>query len=434
MTFLGTLYAVIFALAKTGIMKAIVIGGGIIGLSSAYYLNQSGWEVTVIDKGDFFNNCSYGNAGYVCPSHFIPMATPGIVKQGLKWMLNSKSPFYVQPRFNRALIDWGFKFMRSATTEKVAAAAIPLKDIAVISQREYEAWTRLPDFDFSYEHKGLLEIFQTEKSAEHARHTAEKAHELGLDAVLLSYEELKKMEPHTQINAIGALFFKCDAHLYPNKLMNGLIKLLQQRGVKLLPNEEMINVEKENGAITKVITNKTVHDADVVIVATGSWSREAASLLDINLPLMPGRGYSVTLENSPYKVNYPAILVEGRVAITPMDGNKIRFGGTMEITSTHTPPRMNRVKGILDAVKRFFPEFDVPMPASDRIWYGYRPCSADGLPYIGRAKKWKNVVLATGHSMLGLSLGAGTGKLVSEIINEQPTSMDITPFSVERFG
>ncbi len=414
-------------------MKAMVIGGGIIGLSSAYYLNQSGWDVTVIDKGDFFDNCSYGNAGYVCPSHFIPMATPGIVKQGIKWMLNAKSPFYVQPRLDKALIDWGFKFMRSAKPGNVEAAARPLKDIAVISQHEYETWTRIPDFHFSYEHKGLLEIFQTEKSAEHARHTVEKAHELGLDAVLLSYEELKKLEPQTPINGIGALFFKCDAHLYPNKLMNGLIKLLQQRGVKLLPNEEMINLEKSQDAVKKVITNKASHETDAVIIATGSWSREAAALLDINLPLMPGRGYSVTLENSPFKVNHPVILVEGRVAITPMDGNKIRFGGTMEITSTRTPPRMNRVQGILDAVKRFFPEFDIPMPAADKIWYGYRPCSADGLPYIGRTKKWKNVVLATGHSMLGLSLGAGTGKLVSEIINEQSPSMDITPFAVERF-
>jgi D-amino-acid dehydrogenase len=414
-------------------MKAIVIGGGIIGLSAAYYLNQSGWDVTVLDKEDFLNNCSYGNAGYVCPSHFIPMATPGIVKQGLKWMLNSRSPFYVQPRLNGALIDWGLKFMRSATPEKVEAASVPLKDIAVLSQHEYETWAKLPGFDFSYEHKGLLEIFQTEKAAQHAHHTLEKAHELGLDSVLLSYEELTKLEPHTKINGIGALFFKCDAHLYPNKLMKGLITLLRQRGVKLLPHEEVINFEKSEAAIKKVITKKQAYEADVVIMATGSWSREVASLLDIRLPLIPGRGYSITLEDSPYKVNYPAILVEGRVAITPMDGNKIRFGGTMEITSTQAPPRMNRVQGILDAVKRFFPEFDLPMPAMDKVWYGYRPCSADGLPYIGRTKKWKNVVVATGHAMLGLSLGAGTGKLVSEIINEQPASMDISPFTVERF-
>lgn len=415
-------------------MKAVIIGGGIIGLSSAYYLNQSGWEVTVLDKEDFLNNCSYGNAGYVCPSHFIPLATPGIVKQGLKWMWNSRSPFYVQPRLNAALIDWGMKFMRSATPEKVEAAAVPLRDIAIISQHEYENWAKLQGFDFAYQHKGLLEIFQTEKAAEHAHHTEQKARELGLDATMLSFDELQQLEPQAKINGIGALFFKCDAHLYPNKLMKGLIALLQQRGVKLVPNEAVTGIEKSNGQVKSVITGKNKYAADTVVIASGSWSREVASLFNIKLPLVPGRGYSVTLEDSPYRLNYPAILVEGRVALTPMDGNKIRFGGTMEITSTNTAPRMNRVQGILDAVKRFFPDFDVPMPPAEKIWYGYRPCSADGLPYIGRSKKWKNVVVASGHAMLGLSLGAGTGKLVGEIVNEQPTSMDLSPFTVERFG
>lgn len=415
--------------------KAIVIGGGIIGLSSAWYLQQSGWEVTVLDKEDFSNNCSYGNCGYVCPSHFIPLATPGIVKQGLKWMWNSQSPFYVQPRLSRSLIDWGLKFMRSATPEKVEAAAIPLRDIALISQREYEGWTKMPGFDFSYEHKGLLEIFQTPEKAEHARHTVEQAHQLGLtDTQLLDYNALQQLEPHTKINGIGAILFNCDAHLYPNKLMQGLITLLRQNGVRLLAGEEVLRFEKQGNKINKVITAANAYDADIVVMAAGSWSREIAELMDMKLPLMPGRGYSVTLENSPYHVNYPAILVEGRAAITPMDGNKIRFGGTMEITTTHTPPRMNRVQGILNAVKRFYPEFDVSLPPPDKIWYGYRPCSADGLPFIGRTARWSNTVVATGHAMLGLSLGAGTGKLVSEIVNEQPVSMDISPFSVERFG
>ena len=415
-------------------MKAVVIGGGIIGLSSAYYLNTAGWEVTVIDRGDFLNNCSYGNAGYVCPSHFIPMATPGIVKQGLKWMFNSKSPFYVQPRLSASLIDWGLKFMRSATPEKVEAAAVPLRDIAIISQHEYEQWANIPSFNFAYQHKGLLEIFQTEKAAEHAAHTVEKGKELGLDVDLLSFDALQQLEPQAKINGIGAIFFRCDAHLYPNKLMSGLMSLLRQRGVQLVAGEEVIDFEKEQHRVKKVITQKSAYQADAVVIATGSWGRELAAKLDTRIPLVAGRGYSITLENSPYKINHPAILVEGRTAVTPMDGNKIRFGGTMEITSTRTPPRMNRVQGILDAVKRFFPEFDIAMPAAEKIWYGYRPCSADGLPYIGRVKKWDNVVVATGHAMLGLSLGAGTGKIVGEILNEQPLSMNIEPFMVERFG
>jgi len=416
--------------------NVIVIGGGIIGLGSAYYLQKAGHQVTVLDRSDFMDNCSYGNCGYVCPSHFIPLATPGIVRQGLKWMLNSQSPFYVQPRLSRSLVDWGMKFMKSATPGHVQRSAIPLKDIAVLSQYEYEnTWLPLPHFDFAYQHKGLLEIFQTPAGAEHARHTVEKGHELGLDVDLLDAVALQEKEPHTKVNGLGAIFFKCDAHLFPDKLMRGLIRILGEAGVQLIPHQEVTGFEKGNGAVKRLITATGHHyDADAIVVATGSWSREMAALLDTNLPLVPGRGYSVTLADSPYRVNYPAILVEGRAAITPMDGNKIRFGGTMEITSTNTPPRYQRVQGILNAVKRFFPEFDVPMPPKEKIWYGYRPCSADGLPYIGRIRRYNNVVVATGHSMLGLSLGAGTGRLVSELVDERPTSIDLTPFAVERFG
>jgi D-amino-acid dehydrogenase len=415
--------------------NVIVVGGGIIGLSSAYYLQQAGYSVTVLERSDFLDNCSYGNCGYVCPSHFIPLAAPGIVSQGLKWMLNAQSPFYVQPRLSRSLIDWGLKFMKSATKQHVERSAIPLRDIALLSQQEYEKnWFTTPAFDVAYEHKGLLEIFQTRAAAEHAHHTVEKANEIGLDATLLNHEELQAKEPHTRINGLGAIFFKCDAHLYPDRLMHSLIAVLRQRGVTLVPDEEVIRFETAGGAVKRVITSRHAYTASAVVLATGSWSRELAAQLDTRLPLMPGRGYSVTLEDSPYHVNYPAILVEGRAAITPMDGNKIRFGGTMEVTSTDTPPRYNRVQGILNAVRQFFPEFDVPMPPKEKIWYGYRPCSADGLPYIGRIKRYDNVVIATGHSMLGLSLGAGTGKLVSELIGEQATSIDLRPFAVERFG
>ncbi len=245
---------------------------------------------------------------------------------------------------------------------------------------------------------------------------------------------MQALEPQTRINGLGAIMFNCDAHCYPNKLMQNLITYLKRRGVKLIPNQEAIQFEKANGKINKVITSDAMYEPDEVIIATGSWGRQTAKLLAVKIPLMPGRGYSVTLEDSPYKVNYPAVLLEGRAAITPMDGNKIRFGGTMEITSHKTPPRMNRVQGILDAVKRFYPDFDVALPPVEKIWYGYRPCSADGLPYIGRVKKYNNLLVATGHSMLGLSLGAGTGMLVDELINNKKPSMDMSPFNPGKFS
>ena len=415
-------------------MKITIIGGGIIGLSSAWFLNNAGHEVTVIDKTDMQNNCSYGNAGYVCPSHFVPLATPGIVTQGLKWMWNPKSPFYVQPRLDINLIKWGWKFMQVATEQHVEKAAVPLRDIALLSQYWYEQWDQSAAFNFSYEHKGLLEIFNTPKGGDKCKALCDRAHELGfLDTTMLSKEQLQLLEPQTEINALGALFFKCDAHLYPNKLMQQLLEILVQKGVKLIKEEEVIGFEKQGKRITAVKTSHTQYPTDEVVLSSGSWSRELAAMLNMDLLLMPGRGYSITLENSPYHINHPSVLVEGRVALTPMDGNKIRFGGTMEITSTKTPPRMNRVQGIIDAVKTVYTQFDIKLPTNEKIWYGYRPCSADGLPYIGRTKQWDNLIMATGHAMVGLSLGAGTGKLVAEMVEGGALSMDISPFNPNRF-
>lgn len=415
-------------------MKVLVIGGGIMGLSSALYLRQAGWDVTVLDKGDFSDNCSYGNAGYICPSHFIPLATPGNVRKGLRWMWNSRSPFYVQPRLNTSLFRWGYRFLQSARPEKVANAAIPLRDIALLSQAEYAAWQTAPGLSFSYEHKGLLEIFQTEEGAAHAQHTLKQAEELGLEGTrLLSREELQALEPQTRIEAAGALFFACDAHCYPNRLMQQLRAYLEASGVELVPGAEVRGFDLANGRVARAYSGDRVFEADEWVLATGSWSEAIAAKLSLRIPVMPGRGYSLTLEDPAYRINYPSILVEGRVALTPMDGNKTRFGGTMEITSHRTPPRMNRVQGILDSVKRYFPDFRIPFPAADKIWNGYRPCSPDGLPYIGRVNQIRNLTIATGHAMLGLSLGAGTGKLVAEIIGGQPLSMDTTPFAPDRF-
>jgi len=413
--------------------QIIVIGGGIVGLSCAYYLRQAGNEVTALDQGDFLDNCSYGNAGYVCPSHFVPLASPGKVRQGIKWMFNAQSPFYIQPALNRDLIDWGIKFVRSSNAKHAERSAIPLRDIALLSQNEYRTWNSLPEFNFTLEQKGLLEIFRTEAAKHHAEQIVQLGQKLELDAELLEKNQLQQLESGTAIDALGAIYFKCDSHLYPNKLMQNLREVLSQQGVRLLPHQKVTQFERLQGKIHRVITEKEEFVADQVVLATGSWSKKMAALADTSIPLMPGRGYSVTVENSNFHLNHPAILMERSVALTPMEAKTMRFGGTMEVVPVGTPPRYRRVQGIVDAVNEYFPEAHLQMPATDKIWYGYRPCSADGLPYIGRTKKCSNLLIATGHSMLGLSLGAGTGKVVAELATEQTPSIDMKPFAVERF-
>lgn len=414
--------------------KVVIIGGGIIGLSSAYYLLQQGHQITIIDKTDMLDGCSYGNAGYISPSHFVPLASPGIVKQGFKWMINSKSPFYVQPRFNKNLINWGIKFIKSATKTHVESSAIPLRDITLLSQNLYEELCNVPGFDFYYAKKGMLDFFKTEENAHHGEETVEASKKLGLDARLLNKAEVEQLEPGLNMDIKGAVYFECDAHMYPNKLMQDMISFLKKNGVTIQTNEEVTSFIKEGNIIKGVATNVSEYFGDYVIVACGAWSGEIVSKLNLKLPLVGGRGYSFTYDNIPFKIKHPIILSEARVALTPMAKDKIRIGGTMEITSLNTPPKMNRVKGILESVKKYFPDVDIPFPGKDKIWFGYRPCSADGLPYIGKVNNYKNLIIATGHAMLGLSLGAGTGKLVSEVISDKKLSMDIKPFDPDRFN
>ncbi len=414
--------------------KIIVIGGGIIGLSSAYYLLQQGHQITIIDKTNMLDGCSYGNAGYVSPSHFVPLASPGIVRQGFKWMVDSKSPFYVQPRLSKSLVNWGMKFIRSATKANVDASAIPLRDINLLSRKLYEDLCDVPGFDFYYSRKGMLDFFRTDENAHHAEEMVAASKKLGLDAEVLTKQEVEQMEPGLNMDIKGAVYFECDAHMYPNKLMKDMIAFLKKNDVQFRANEEVKDFIIEGNNIKGVQTNSSEYFGEYVVLATGAWSGAVASKLNLNIPVVGGRGYSFTYENLPFKISRPIILSEGRVALTPMAENKIRFGGTMEITSLDTPPRMNRVKGILESVKKYFPDADIPFPARDKIWFGFRPCSADGLPYIGKVNNYKNLVIATGHAMLGLSLGAATGKLVSEIINEEPISMDIKAFNPGRFN
>jgi len=413
--------------------KAIIIGGGVIGLFSAYYLRKSGWDVDVLDKGDLTDNCSYGNAGYISPSHFVPLASPGMVGQGIKWMFNNKSPFYIKPSLNPELISWGLKFAKSCTQKHVDRSAGGLRDIAVLSSQLYHEFEKESGIDFCLEDKGVLVLFKTEGLAEHERHLVEKATNLGLDAQYLSAEETRALQPDIELDILGSVLYRCDSHIYPNMLMKGLIKHLEDIGVKLHRNAEVTRIHHEADKISGITASEKEYKGDAYLIAGGSWSPAIAKLAGLKIPLMPGKGYSFMVHEPVKKMTIPAILAEARVAITPMNGS-IRFGGTMEVRKINSEVSMNRVEGVVDAIPKYFPEFKLAVPDPKDVWFGFRPVSPDGLPYIGLSKKYKNLGVATGHAMIGLTLATATGKLMAEAFNGDKPSMDVGIFGVERFG
>ncbi|MDB5124987.1 MAG: dadA [Mucilaginibacter sp.] len=412
--------------------KAIIIGGGVIGLFTAYYLNKSGWEVDVLEQGDLSDNCSFGNAGMITPSHFVPLASPGMVEQGIRWMFNSKSPFYVKPSLNRELIGWGLKFVKSATKKHAERSAGGLRDISLYSKELYHAFEKDTAIDFGLADKGILLLFKTPKVEEEERHLVEKATNLGLDAQYLTAEECRKLQPNIELDILGAVHYHCDAHMYPNKLMAGLVQYLEANGVCIHRHTGVTKINHDSGKVTSVSTKDKDFTGDAFVVAGGAWSPAIARLAGLNVPLMPGKGYSFMVHNPVKKMTIPSILCEARVAVTPMNGS-IRFGGTMEVGKINNKVNMNRVKGIVESVPKYFPDFKLAVPEQKAIWFGFRPCSPDGLPYIGLSDKYKNLAIATGHAMIGLSLAPATGKLIAEAFDGEKSSVDTGLFAPGRY-
>lgn len=403
------------------------------GLSSAYYLNKAGFKVTIIDQGDLSDGCSMRNAGMLVPSHIIPLAAPGMIAKGIRWMFDSQSPFYVKPRFSGDLIRWGYQFYRHSNKEHVERSVPALKELSFFSKSLYQQLAKELPFDFGFHERGLLMLYQKAETEKEEIETAHLANQAGVEAQVLSLSDIQKLEPDVRVMARGGVYYPGDAHITPQVFVVNLMKFLRERGVIFQTGTTVEEFTIEDGLIKAISTDHGDFEADEWVVATGSWSGMVGSKLGISIPMQAGKGYSFTLDNVAKNTRIPTIFLESRVAVTPM-GTSLRFGGTMEISGVDHSINMNRVRGIVDSIPNYYPDMKVGMPKREEVWHGLRPCSPDGLPYIGRSSRMKNLVIATGHSMMGLSLGPGTGKLVSELISGDPTSISISAFAPERYN
>jgi D-amino-acid dehydrogenase len=348
-------------------------------------------------------------------------------------MFNNKSPFYIRPSLSTELLSWGMKFIKSSTQKKVKEAATALLEISLYSKELYEQLSKVAGFDFALEKNGIIMYYKTPKKEDEELHVAEKARSMGLIVEALDKTQVQKLEPEFELDILGAVHYHCDAHLYPNKLIAQLIKHLQGTGVAIHRHSPVQHIIIENGFIKKVIAGNCEYESDIIVMAAGSWLPEIAKMAHLNIPMMPGKGYSFTNDKPQKKLNVPAILCEARVAITPMNGH-MRYGGTMEIAAVNNKINLNRVEGIVESVTKYFPDIQLKRPDKKDIWYGFRPCSPDGLPYLGYTNKLKNLIVAGGHAMMGLSLGPATGKIVADLANREQPDVDIKCFQVERFS
>ena len=408
--------------------EILIVGGGVIGLSIGYSLTKRGHAVRVVEQDpELKNSCSSGNAGMIVPSHFIPLAAPGVISQGLKWMLNPKSPFFLRPRLDPALARWIWLFMRHSNQQHVTNSETLLRDLSLASRQLHVQLSE--EENFPLVQKGLLILCKSQAGLDEETEVAEAAHRLGLEAEVCNSTRLHELEPNANIKAQGGVWFPQDCHLDPHDFLNALRNGITKNDGKII-HAQIKSLIDDKGAVTDTGEKLT---ADTTILAGGIDTLNLTKQLGLKLPMQGGKGYSLTLPSPSRNPHLCSLLKEGRVAVTPM-GDQLRVAGTMEICGSDTSVSKARLSGIIESFCSFYPEFNDSQFSELETWVGLRPCSPDGLPYIGKIPSHNNLIIATGHSMMGLSLAPITGELVAQLVDNETPSINLSALNPTRFN
>ena len=411
----------------------LVVGGGVLGVCTAYFLAEAGRSVLLVDREDICAGSSYGNAGLIVPSHSVPFAQPGVVGQALRWMFNPESPFYIRPRPDPALLTWLWRFRGAANARHRDRTMPVLRDLIMKSQEMYRSLTAMDDMAFGYEERGILHLFNTEEGLEEGRHEAEVLGAIDIETKLLSKDEVVDRLGGLNATVVGAVFYPQDAHLTPARFVRALAARFQAMGGAVLAPAEVQGFEKDGRRIIGVNTSAGTLEADEVVLASGSWTPLLARELGIKVPIQAAKGYSITFRRPDGIPEIPFICGEGRVGVTPM-GDTIRFAGTLELAGIDLSINQRRVDAILRTPATYVSEVDATDMERLEIWAGLRPLTPDGLALLGRSPRYDNLILAAGHSMIGMSSGPASARLVTQIVTGEEPFMDMSPMDPARFG
>jgi D-amino-acid dehydrogenase len=354
-----------------------------------------------------------------------------MMAKGIKWMFNSSSPFYLKPRLDMDFIKWAWFFNKSSTKAHVNKAIPLIKDINLLSKDLYTEMHNSGELvNFQLEKKGLLMLYKSKKEGAHEREVAKRAKEEGLEVRSLNLSELNSLQPNLSDEIAGAVHYQCDAHTSPNEIMENLKSYLVARGVQIHTRQDVVEFRTGGKKITGLNTQNTSFECDELILASGAWTPQLAKKLGLQLYIQAGKGYRINVSR-PTGIKYPAVLMDAKVAVTPMN-QFTRFAGTMEFSGINHNIRKERVRAIAKAAEHYYNELVISNDEILDAKCGLRPVSPDGLPFIGRVSTLKNLTIATGHAMMGWSLGPATGKLVSEILTDRKTSMPLDGFHPQR--
>ena len=411
-------------------VDVLVIGGGVVGICAAHFLQEQGREVTVVEKDEVCAGSSYGNAGLIVPSHSVPLAEPGVMAQGLRWMFDPDSPFYIKWCWDRALMAWLWQFRKASTLRRVRQAMPLLRDMHLESLRLYQGLAA--ELDFAFGHEGRLLLCKNEQGLQHVREEAELMQEIGLEVEMVNAQQARQSAA-VELDCVGGAFYAQDAHLDPARLVRALAMRCVERGVQIREKTEVLGFGKKGRRVQVVETTRGDFVAAEVVLCSGAWSPGVARALGLSLPVQPAKGYSITFHKPHPCPAVPLMLVEARVGATPM-GDKLRFAGTLELAGMDMSINRRRVAAIVNAVPRYVPAWTPDALDLIEVWRGLRPCTPDGLPFLGRASAYDNLTVAAGHAMIGVSLGAVTGAVTARVVQGEEPGFNLSLCNVDRFG
>jgi D-amino-acid dehydrogenase len=413
----------------------VIVGGGVIGLHCAFYLKNEGHEVTVLDASSASDTkgCSYGNCGLLVPSHFIPMASPSMLASGLKMMFDPTSPVQFSLFRNLKNLPWFLRFMKASTAKKVKQAMPVLYGMNMASRKLYAELSTLYQAQSELEQHGLLMLATTEAGFREELEGAEMAKALGIETRVLDRDTIRDYVPDLSFNIVGGIWYSSDGQVNPNRHMSWLKQWLTEQGTIMVPQAKVETIQWENGRIVSVKTASTTYMADEFVLAAGALTHKLAKQIHLNLPLLAGKGSSIDLPKTDFPVQLPFILSEAKIAVTPF-ADTVRVGSGMEFDGKIGQLSYKRIQAMLNRSHEALPDFPRYDAHKVPIWEGLRPLSPDGMPYIGRTRSYSNLLFATGHAMMGMSLGPVTGKIISNIISDRLVEFDLDLLSPDRYA
>lgn len=412
---------------------AIVVGGGVIGAACAYFIKKAGWEsVTVLDRGQFGKGCSHGNCGFVSPSHVLPLTVPGAIGQTLKALVSRNSPFSIKPRFDLALWSWLFQFARRCNERDMLASAQAIQALLHSSRSLYDELMATEPFDCEWQTLGLLFPFRTQAGLEHHDQNAELLRSsFGMSLTRFVGDDVRDLEPALKRGLAGGWHYPGDAHLRPDKLMSSWRNVLTRLGVTIRDDCDVNGFVRDGTQATRVITSREEIAADAFVIAAGALTPWLNRELGCKIPIQPGKGYSITMRRPTKCPTLPLLCEEDRVAVTPMLSG-YRLGSTMEFAGYDASLNRRRLALLTAGAAHYFD--DPPIEPIEEEWFGWRPMTPDSVPIIDRSPVMKNVLIAAGHNMLGVSMSPATGKLVAELLSGTDPHLNARRYALSRFA